>query len=185
MKIGQWISTTFITYIHKQVDTVSRGAAEKMSINTLFINLAVSANQNQPKQHLTALKHNPMRNPSPMRSLRNMKHKTMIKPTKPRFQCCQESLPASFLPLFWPWTIPCFQPTIIQPNKTFNKHLKLWASIWWHTLCVLTVSQPCSFFLSLFLWVYVLCTLWELLCSTQQAGGWQGRGKGLMTQALY
>jgi len=45
MKINQWTSTTFMTYIHEQVDTVSKGAAEKMSIDTPFVNLAVSATQ--------------------------------------------------------------------------------------------------------------------------------------------
>jgi len=45
MKIGRWTSTTFMTYIHEQVDTVSKGAAEKMSIDTPFVNLAVSATQ--------------------------------------------------------------------------------------------------------------------------------------------
>jgi len=39
MKLGRWTSTTFMMYIHEQVDTVSRGAAEKMSIDTPFVNL--------------------------------------------------------------------------------------------------------------------------------------------------
>jgi len=42
MKIGRWTSTTFMTYIHEQVDTVSKGAAEKMSIDIPFVNLAVT-----------------------------------------------------------------------------------------------------------------------------------------------
>jgi len=39
MKMGHWTSTTFMTYIHEQVDVVSQGAAAKMSIITPFINL--------------------------------------------------------------------------------------------------------------------------------------------------
>jgi len=42
MKIGQWTSTTFMTYIHEQVNMVSRGAAEKISIDTPFVNLTMS-----------------------------------------------------------------------------------------------------------------------------------------------
>jgi len=39
MKMGRWTSTTFMTYIHEQVDVVSCGAAAKMSLETPFINL--------------------------------------------------------------------------------------------------------------------------------------------------
>jgi len=39
MKMGQWTSTAFMTYIHEQVDEVSRGIVEKMAINIPFVNL--------------------------------------------------------------------------------------------------------------------------------------------------
>jgi len=38
-KMGCWQSDTFLTYLHEQVDIISRGAAEKMSTNVTFVNL--------------------------------------------------------------------------------------------------------------------------------------------------
>jgi len=39
MKLGQWTSTTFMMYIHKQVDTISQGASAKMAVDSPFVNL--------------------------------------------------------------------------------------------------------------------------------------------------
>jgi len=42
MKLGHWTSTTFMSYIHEQVDIISKGAAQKMSADSTFTNLAVN-----------------------------------------------------------------------------------------------------------------------------------------------
>jgi len=42
MKMGRWTSTAFMTYIHEQVDVVSRGIAEKMATAIPFVNLDTS-----------------------------------------------------------------------------------------------------------------------------------------------
>jgi len=42
MKMGRWTSTTFMTYIHEQIDTLSQDAAAKMSQDVPFANLDVS-----------------------------------------------------------------------------------------------------------------------------------------------
>jgi len=39
MKIGRWTSTAFMSYIHEQLDVVSRGAAQRMSEVSPFVNL--------------------------------------------------------------------------------------------------------------------------------------------------
>jgi len=39
MKMGCWTSTAFMSYIHKQVDVVSWGIAEKMATAIPFVNL--------------------------------------------------------------------------------------------------------------------------------------------------
>ncbi len=41
MKMGRWTSTTFMTYIHEQVDTLNQDAAVKMSQDVTFANLDV------------------------------------------------------------------------------------------------------------------------------------------------
>jgi len=38
-KAGRWTSTTFLTYIHNQIDVVTRGLAQSMSVATPFINV--------------------------------------------------------------------------------------------------------------------------------------------------
>ena len=42
MKLGRWTSTAFMSYIHEQVDIISKGAAQKMSTDSTFTNLAVN-----------------------------------------------------------------------------------------------------------------------------------------------
>jgi len=42
MKMGRWTSTAFMTYIHEQVDVVSRGISEKMASNIPFVNLDIT-----------------------------------------------------------------------------------------------------------------------------------------------
>ncbi len=46
MKMGQWTSTAFMTYIHEQVDIVSWGIAEKMAVHLPFVNLDMSPEDN-------------------------------------------------------------------------------------------------------------------------------------------
>ena len=41
MKMGRWTSTTFMTYIHEQVDTLNQDAAARMSQDVSFTNLDV------------------------------------------------------------------------------------------------------------------------------------------------
>jgi len=42
MKLGCWTSTAFMSYIHEQVDIISKDTAQKMATDTSFTNLAVS-----------------------------------------------------------------------------------------------------------------------------------------------
>jgi len=42
MKIGRWTSTAFMSYIHEQLDVVTKGAAQRMSEATSFVNLDVN-----------------------------------------------------------------------------------------------------------------------------------------------
>jgi len=42
MKMGCWTSTAFMSYIHKQLDTVSKGAAQQMSQASTFVNLDIN-----------------------------------------------------------------------------------------------------------------------------------------------
>ncbi len=48
MKIGRWTSTAFMSYIHEQLDVVSRGAAQSMSEVTPFVNLDTTAPDDYP-----------------------------------------------------------------------------------------------------------------------------------------
>jgi len=41
MKMGRWTSTTFMTYIHEQVDVLSHDASARMSSNVTFTNLDI------------------------------------------------------------------------------------------------------------------------------------------------
>jgi len=44
MKYGRWTSTSFLTYLHEQVDILSKGVAQKMSVDRPFVNLDVNPN---------------------------------------------------------------------------------------------------------------------------------------------
>ncbi len=43
MKIGRWTSTAFMSYIHEQLDVVTKGAAQQMSQGTPFVNLDINS----------------------------------------------------------------------------------------------------------------------------------------------
>jgi len=38
-RAGRWTSTTFMEYIHGQLDIVSKGLSQKMSWSILFVNM--------------------------------------------------------------------------------------------------------------------------------------------------
>jgi len=42
MKLGRWTSTAFMSYLHEQVDVLSRGAANRMATEIAYVNLDVS-----------------------------------------------------------------------------------------------------------------------------------------------
>jgi len=60
MKMGRWTGQTFMLYIHEQVDILSRGAAEKMSIDLPFLNLDTT-HPNRALNHLGNLMTSPTR----------------------------------------------------------------------------------------------------------------------------
>jgi len=48
MKLGRWTSTAFMSYLHEQVDILSRGAANRMSTEVSYVNLDVSTDGVEP-----------------------------------------------------------------------------------------------------------------------------------------
>jgi len=48
MKLGCWTSTAFMSYIHEQVNVISKGVAQKMANDLPFTNLAMSQPSLQP-----------------------------------------------------------------------------------------------------------------------------------------
>jgi len=56
MKLGRWTSTTFMTYLHEQIDVLSHGAASRMAVEVPYVNLEVSTkampDESAPGLHL-------------------------------------------------------------------------------------------------------------------------------------
>jgi len=48
MKIGRWTSTAFMSYLHEQLDVLTKGTAQLMSEATSFVNLDINTPSNEP-----------------------------------------------------------------------------------------------------------------------------------------
>jgi len=55
MKLGRWTSTAFMSYLHEQVDILSRGAANRMSTEVSYVNLDVSTDGVEPADAMPTL----------------------------------------------------------------------------------------------------------------------------------
>jgi len=51
MKLSCWTSMAFMSYIHKQLDTISHGTAQHMTSTVPFINLDIQQPLDTPEQH--------------------------------------------------------------------------------------------------------------------------------------
>jgi len=48
MKLGHWTSTSFMLYLHEQMDILSKGAAECMSMDVPYVNLDITDGEQEP-----------------------------------------------------------------------------------------------------------------------------------------